>query len=427
MLKAGLGDKSTHTLLNNEKYDVQLTDDLLIINNKKIQRSIPINFEKVPQPLFYENQAHWKDLESMIQTHLSEQNNSMLLIGNQGVGKNKLVDQMLSLLRREREYIQLHRDTTVQSLTVIPTLQNGRIIFDDSPLIRAAKSGRVLVIDEADKAPVEVLCLLKMLVEDGELILYNGKRLLSHSRIKYERINNKDNNNNHSNNNQQELLSLNDDIIPIHPDFRLIVLANRPGFPFHGNNLFRECGDVFSIHVIENLDLYSEINLLSSYGPDIPLDIIRRIALSFQDLRTKYENHELSYPYSAREAVAVIKHLQAYPKDGVAAAIENILGYEGCNPRARKQIAQIFQSRGIPVPLDNSYQNSFSNYEMQPKINTVINTPLPEPISFSIKSENNSFIECEVLNKSFITKPWTSNSFTTQQFQVNSTRLFSFR
>ncbi len=38
----------------------------------------------------------------------------MLLIGNQGVGKNKLADRLLQLLNMEREYIQLHRDTTVQ-------------------------------------------------------------------------------------------------------------------------------------------------------------------------------------------------------------------------------------------------------------------------------------------------------------------------
>ena len=57
------------------------------------------------------------------------------------------------------------------------------------------------------------------------------------------------------------------EIIPIHPSFRLIVLANRPGFPFHGNNLFRECGDIFSVHVVENLDLESEIALLQAYAP----------------------------------------------------------------------------------------------------------------------------------------------------------------
>lgn len=31
-------------------------------------------------------------------------------------------------------------------------------------------------------------------------------------------------------------------IIPIHPDFRMIVLANRPGFPFLGNDFFGSLG-----------------------------------------------------------------------------------------------------------------------------------------------------------------------------------------
>jgi hypothetical protein len=88
------------------------------------------------------------------------------------------------------QYVQLHRDTTLSSLTSLPSLQDGKIvslrvilvkieitshysfwfcdaqqIFEDSPLVRAAKLGRVFVVDEADKAPLEVSCCLKGLVE----------------------------------------------------------------------------------------------------------------------------------------------------------------------------------------------------------------------------------------------------------------------
>jgi len=87
----------------------------------------------------------------------------LLLIGNQGVGKNKLADRLLELLDAEREYVQLHRDTTVQALTLAPTLRDGVVVWADSPLVAAARSGRVLVVDEADKAPLEVVCVLKAL------------------------------------------------------------------------------------------------------------------------------------------------------------------------------------------------------------------------------------------------------------------------
>ena len=83
----------------------------------------------------------------------------------------------------------------------------------------------------------------------------------------------------------------------------------------------------------------------------MPSATIRKLALAFQDLRGAFENQELTYPYSAREAVSVVKHLQSFPEDGVQAAVEDILSFEGFSPRTRKQIAVIFQSRGLPIPI----------------------------------------------------------------------------
>ncbi len=66
----------------------------------------------------------------------------LLLIGNQGTGKNKLVDHLLSLLKWEREYMQLHRDTTVGALTVQPTLEAGRVSWEDRAGHRASRRRR---------------------------------------------------------------------------------------------------------------------------------------------------------------------------------------------------------------------------------------------------------------------------------------------
>lgn len=115
----------------------------------------------------------------------------------------------------------LCRDSTVQSLTLSPSLEEGKVVWEDSPLVRAVREGRVLVVDEADKAPTEVVAVLKGLVEDGEMLLADGRRLLSTERL-------------------DEAAGMHD-IIPIHPNFQLWVLANRPGFPFLGNDFYR-CG-----------------------------------------------------------------------------------------------------------------------------------------------------------------------------------------
>jgi hypothetical protein len=42
-------------------------------------------------------------------------------------------------------------------------------------LFQAVKTGNILVIDEADKAPTNVTCILKSLAENGEMIL-SGRR-----------------------------------------------------------------------------------------------------------------------------------------------------------------------------------------------------------------------------------------------------------
>ena len=183
----------------------------------------PLAKTKVPDTLFYDTAQNLGTMESMLQDYLMGEH--LLLVGNQGVGKNKLVDRLLNLLNRPREYLQLHRDTTVQSLTLQPTVQGGVIIYEDSPLVKAVKAGHILVIDEADKAPTHVTCILKTLVESGEMILSDGRRIVRKDR-------------------GSKLAGVGS-VIETHPDFRIMVLANRPGFPFLGNDFFGALGDLF--------------------------------------------------------------------------------------------------------------------------------------------------------------------------------------
>lgn len=113
----------------------------------------------IPNVVFHENPAHTEILREMLKdyqlgmykkrcmlfhcysTDASFKGDHLLLIGNQGVGKNKLADYFLQLLQLPREYIQLHRDSTVQSLTTTPAIRDGVLIFEDSPLVKAVQNG----------------------------------------------------------------------------------------------------------------------------------------------------------------------------------------------------------------------------------------------------------------------------------------------
>ncbi|KAL4125538.1 hypothetical protein PRIC2_009121 [Phytophthora ramorum] len=326
--KAPAAASTTHLQKQQQPDIIREDGGYLHIGDVSYPIQTPSSPELVPQPHYFDIPKHTQCMKDMLQDVVAGQKH-MLLIGNQGVGKNKLADRLLQLLQQEREYIQLHRDTTVQTLTLVPTLVDGRIEWEDSPLVRAAKTGRTLIVDEADKAPLEVVCVLKGLIEDGEMLLGNGKRLIDPTKVAIEEWHNEEN------------------IIQLHPNFRMWVLANRPGFPFLGNNFFREIGDIFASHAIDNPDEESELSLLSAYAPSVSVDILRRLCRAFAELRELVENGTITYPYSTREAVAVAKHLEQFPNDGVASVLENVLAFDAYDRNMRAQLSEVFLRNGL--------------------------------------------------------------------------------
>ncbi|KAK3267900.1 hypothetical protein CYMTET_23568 [Cymbomonas tetramitiformis] len=272
-----------------------------------------------------------------------------------GVGKNKLCDRLLQLLQREREYVQLHRDTTVGQLTLSPSLQGGTLVWEDSPLVRAMTHGRVLVVDEADKAAPEVVCVLKGLLEDGEILLPDGRRFVSERSCLYSMTAG-----DRAADARQvwgaeagdpgdALMSGDGQLRRVHPGFHLIALANRPGFPFLGNDFFAEMGDSFACHAVDNPDLASETQLLRSFAPNTPLPIVQALAAVFARLREMADEGVLSYPYSTREAVAVVRHVEAHPADALSVALHNVLGFDAFNSGVSSTLKGVFRDHGIPL------------------------------------------------------------------------------
>ncbi|XP_061397314.1 von Willebrand factor A domain-containing protein 8-like [Musca vetustissima] len=285
---------------------------------------------KVPSTLFYEMPQHVALLERLLQDFLI--GDHLLLVGNQGVGKNKLIDKLLQLMNKPREYLQLHRDTTVHSLTVQSTLRDGQVVYEDSPLVKAVKSGHILVIDEADKAPVNVTCILRTLVESGEMMLSDGRKIVAPG-------------------DKAAALEENpaQEIIETHPNFRCIVLANRPGFPFLGNDFFASLGDVFSCHAVDNPTPDSEIFLLAQYGPSVPKKTLATLVNAFGELRQMADEGLLNYPYSTREVVNIVKHLEKYPDENMSELVGNVLDFDKYQPEALEQVTTVLAKHGLPI------------------------------------------------------------------------------
>ncbi|XP_011270078.1 hypothetical protein CAOG_08496 [Capsaspora owczarzaki ATCC 30864] len=305
----------------------------------------------VPDVLFYDNPQHTRVMADMLKDLLLGEN--LLLVSNQGTGKNKVTDRLLHLLGRPREYIQLHRDTTVQTLTLQPTIREGVIEYEDSPLVRAVMLGHVLVVDEADKAPTHVTCVLKALAESGEMALADGRRIVSRAGLRY----------------RQHGDTIDPMFIPMHPDFRMIVLANRPGFPFLGNDFFAALGDMFSCHVMENPDTPSELAMLRQYAPNVSEDVLRRLTAAFNDLRHMVDEGQLTYPYSTRELVNIVRHLEKYPDEGIGNVVRSVFDFDSYDPELRQTLVSTLQRHGIPVGVRVTNVKISSEH------------PLPAPVS----------------------------------------------
>lgn len=315
-------NSNTKTLSPN----IQIDDKTLTIGKTTTKRYETNAMTKVPEVLFYNVPQHIQLLERLLQDFLLGYH--LLLVGNQGVGKNKIVDRLLQLMNRPREYIQLHRDTTVQTLTIQPTVKNGIVAYEDSPLVKAVRLGHVLVVDEADKAETHVTSILKTFVESGEMMLSDGRKILPPK--------------------SEKGIDSEHDIVT-HSDFRLIVLANRPGFPFLGNDFFAALGDLFSVHSVDNPSIESELFLLQQYGPNVNKKTLKKLVNAFSELRDMADKGQLNYPYSTREVVNVVKHLEKYPNDDMAEIIGNILDFDRYSPEALEQVTEILKRHDLGI------------------------------------------------------------------------------
>ncbi|KAL7537710.1 hypothetical protein ACHAXR_008021, partial [Thalassiosira sp. AJA248-18] len=286
----------------------------------------------VPNPRFEKNPGQSMVMMDILEAH-SVGERALLISGYQGVGKNKIVDFLLKELNCEREYLQLHRDTTIQSLLLAPSVDDGRIVYHDSPLVRAAIHGRILVLDEADKAPVEVVALLKGLIEDGQLSLPDGRMLCYEDSSSGPEFNS---------------------CITIDKNFAIWTIINPVGYPFHGNDLSREMSDVFSCHICPNLDMESHKRILLSYGKNVNPKVIDKIINVWEDLRVAHLSGKINYPFSVRESVNVVKHMNAFPEDGMDEAVDNVIAFDRLDKGLSMYLDGIFAGHGIRIMKEES-------------------------------------------------------------------------
>lgn len=77
-------------------------------------------------------------------------------------------------------------------------------------------------------------------------------------------------------------------------------------------NLSSPIGDIFSCHAVDNPKPHSELEMLRQYGPNVPEPILQKLVAAFGELRRLADQGIINYPYSTREVVNIVKHLQVW-------------------------------------------------------------------------------------------------------------------
>lgn len=106
----------------------------------------------------------------------------LFLIGRPGKFKRNIAMSYLQLTNQECEYIALSRDTSESDLKQRREITNGTSTYIDQAAVRAAKEGRVLIIDGVEKAERNILPILNNLLENREMHLEDGRFMVSAER-----------------------------------------------------------------------------------------------------------------------------------------------------------------------------------------------------------------------------------------------------
>jgi hypothetical protein len=127
----------------------------------------------------------------------------------------------------------------------------------------------------------------------------------------------------------------------------VIVLANPPGWPFVGNDFYRECGDCFATHAVGNVSAESQAQLLKEIAPDIPVQMVATLLSIFGQLRLLHEEGRIAYPYSVRELVLIARRLQQFGRGGLSAALRDVFDGDSEDRAAAAAIADVVDAHGL--------------------------------------------------------------------------------
>jgi hypothetical protein len=108
--------------------------------------------------------GHYEDIMNIV---LSKVFYPVYVTGLSGNGKTKMIEQVCADAGRELVRVNVTHETDEDMLLGGFRLVNGNTVWFDGPVIRAMKTGALLLLDEVDLNAVKILCLQPVLEGGG--------------------------------------------------------------------------------------------------------------------------------------------------------------------------------------------------------------------------------------------------------------------
>jgi len=224
---------------------------------------IPEQFNYYTRPLAGRN-----DLE--VFEILMYGNKNVCLEGPTGSGKTTLPRYFAYKHQLPYRRVSLNGGTTPEDLIGHYTLVDGKTLWVDGILTQAVKRGWILVIDEPNFAPPEVLSVLNALTDDEGILVLAQKE---------------------------------GEVIKPHPNFRLITTMNPSEEGYAGTNEMNESLlDRFDVTLYIGYNHQVEKNILKEMK--IKSNDITKILNFTQKIREAYKEKEILTPFSTRQMMS---------------------------------------------------------------------------------------------------------------------------
>lgn len=111
----------------------------------------------------------------------------------------------------------------------------------------------------------------------------------------------------------------------------------------------RVVGDSFSTYSVSNPDPASEEKILTQLAPDVPVQTLRSLIGAFADLRIAFDNGTLSYPFSLRELLGLVRHLKRFPEDTLEQTLRNVFDFDVNRPETLDALYDILRKHKLTV------------------------------------------------------------------------------